>query len=267
MSKQNFQYLITVQYLGYRYSGWQKQPDTKTLQGQIDRTISFLLGEVPFKTLGASRTDAKVSANQSAFSLFTETELDCVFLLEKLNHHLALDLRILDIKLVSNRFNIIKDVEQKEYLYLFSFGQKNHPFSASLMVSIPEQLDIELMKRGARLFEGRHHFQKYCIKPTENTQFEREILLSEIVSNDIYTANFFPTDSYLFRVKAKGFLRNQIRLMMGALFCLGKAEISLDQLALTLLPSGASDIFCPMAPAPGLILNKIDFTKTLESSK
>jgi tRNA pseudouridine38-40 synthase len=64
-------------------------------------------------------------------------------------------------------------------------------------------------------------------------------------------------------VKAKGFLRNQIRMMMGALFCLGKGEISLEQLALSLQNSG-ENIFCPMAPAAGLILNTVQFESSHE---
>jgi len=258
MSKQNFQYLIELQYLGYRYHGWQKQPNAKTVQGMLDKTLSFVLDRLEFKTLGASRTDSKVSANHSACSLFTEVEVDCESLFQKLNNHLPIDIRILNIKPVSVKFNIIKDVQLKEYIYMFSFGEKNQPFCAPMMVYEQQNLDIELMKQGAKLFEGTHNFKKYTIKPSPDTQFEREILFSEIKENDIYLANFFPPQSYIFHVRAKGFLRNQIRLMMGALFSLGKGEITLEQIKKSLKEEDGK-LISPMAPASGLILNNVLF--------
>ena len=70
MFEKRFYYLVKIQYLGYRFHGWQKQPQLKTLHHMIDRTLKYVLGETRFKTLGAGRTDAMVSANEAAFELF-----------------------------------------------------------------------------------------------------------------------------------------------------------------------------------------------------
>ena len=70
MIKKRFYYVITIQYLGYRFHGWQKQPNLKTVHLMIDRTFKFILEDKPFKTLASGRTDAMVSANASAFELF-----------------------------------------------------------------------------------------------------------------------------------------------------------------------------------------------------
>ena len=86
------------------------------------------------------------------------------------------------------------------------------------------------MKKGALLFKGKHNFKKFCTKPSEKVEFEREILESRIEENTIYQANFFPEKSYVFHISSKGFMRNQIRLMMGQLLRLGKGEISLDDI-------------------------------------
>jgi len=61
-----------ISYKGKHYHGWQKQPKLKTVHFMIDRTINYVLENNKFKTLGAGRTDAMVSANQTAFELFTE---------------------------------------------------------------------------------------------------------------------------------------------------------------------------------------------------
>jgi tRNA pseudouridine38-40 synthase len=258
MSKQKYYYLIEFQYMGFRYHGWQKQPDVKTVQGMVDKTLAAILGHSDFNTLGASRTDGLVSANQSAFELFTDTPVDAAWLLQVMNLKLPNDIKALAVKEVDSSFNIIRDTKVKEYLYLFSYGEKNHPFCAPYMVYMHEELDIERMQAGARLFEGRHNFRSYCSKPAEDTQFEREILLSTIKENDIYTANFFPEKSFVYQVRGTAFMRHQVRLMMGALFSLGKGELSLDRISTSLdglHPGPVSH----MAPASGLILQHVSY--------
>jgi len=252
-------YVITIQYLGYRFHGWQKQPTVKTLHLMVDRTFNFILEGKKFKSLSSGRTDAMVSAECAAIELFLYEPIeDKTAFLKLFNYNLPQDIRALSIREVDSKFNIINDSKIKEYLYLFTFGEKCHPFCAPIMTTILDDLDIELMKKGAKLFEGPHYFKSYCFKPTDNGIYNREILCCELVENTIYTANYFPKQTYILRVKGKGFMRNQIRLMMGALIDLGKGKLSLE----TISQSLEQDCFIKLdhiAPASGLILNKIEF--------
>ncbi|GAA4937300.1 tRNA pseudouridine(38-40) synthase TruA [Algibacter agarivorans] len=252
-------YVINIQYLGYRFHGWQKQPTVKTLHLMVDRTLNFILEGKTFKSLSSGRTDAMVSAESAAFELFLKEPIeDQTAFLDLFNHNLPQDIRALSIREVDETFNIINHSKIKEYLYLFSYGQKNHPFCAPIMTTILDDLDIEIMKEGAKLFQGEHYFKTYCYKPTDNGIYNREVLLCELVENTIYTANYFPEKSYILRVKGKGFMRNQIRLMMGTLIDLGKGKLTLEDIRVSLLPNST----CKMnyiAPASGLILNTIEF--------
>ncbi len=258
--KPQYFYVITVQFLGYRFHGWQKQPNLKTLHFMIDRTLNYVLKGDYFKTLSTGRTDAMVSAEQTAFELFLKEPLhDKASFLNEFNYNLPQDIRALDIKEVDKDFNIIQNSKIKEYHYVFSEGQKNHPFCAPFMTTILDSLDIELMKRGAQLFQGKHNFKTYCYKPTLTGSFLREINYCKLVENDLYTANFFPDKSYILKVHGKGFMRNQIRLMMGALIYLGKHDIDLDYIEQSLKPDNTS-IMEYVAPASGLILHKVTFT-------
>lgn len=260
MFDKRFYYLIKIQYLGYRFHGWQKQPDVKTIHLMIDRTLKFILKDVRFKTLGAGRTDAMVSANEAALELFIYNEpiLDFDAFLELFNLNLPQDIRALSIKEVDKVFNIIQDSKLKEYHYVFSEGQKNHPFCAPIMTTILEPLDVELMKQGARLFEGYHNFKTYCYRATDKGEYLRTIKSSELVDNDIYTANFFPNKSYVLKVMGKGFMRNQIRLMFGVLIKLGRGEVTLDYIESTLKPD-STEVMDYIAPASGLILHAVNF--------
>ena len=225
-----YYYLIHFQYLGFRYHGWPKQPGQLTLELMIEKTLKFILKQVPFKIMVASRTDAKVSAIHNAFELLVGKPLIPDRLIEDLNTNLPNDIRILKIEEKNHTFNIINGPKTKEYIYLFAFGEKCHPFCAPMLSTFPYSLDIEMMKEGARLFQGRHNFIRYCTKPTPGTHLHREVLVSRIEKNTLYHADFFPRTTYAYVIRSMGFLRYQVRLIMGQLFSLGRGEISLDDI-------------------------------------
>lgn len=251
-------YLFHIQYLGFRFHGWQKQPGVKTIESMLRKTATFVLGHGDFRILGSSRTDARVSANHAAFELFLKEPVDTRGLMDSFNLNLPNDIIVLAIEPVHASFAIIQAPRSKEYLYLFAFGETCHPFCAPILSSFPDPLDIEYMGQGARLFEGAHNFRQYCTKPGPGTQFEREINVSRIEENNEYTASFFPEKSYLFRIQSRGFLRNQIRLIMGQLLRLGRCEINLNDIRMSLTGVDPRP-FRTIAPASGLILNRIDF--------
>ena len=259
MQRKKYYYLVHIQYLGFRFHGWAKQPKLKTVHGMIDKTLRFALGHTNFKTLGTSRTDAMVSANHSAFELFLEAPLgDFDEFLDFFNQNLPTDIKALRVEEVDENFNIINTPKTKSYEYLFAYGKKGNPLMASLMCFIQSDLNVDLMNEGAQLFLGKHNFSSFVTKPNEKTKFEREILTSEISTNTKYTANFFPEHSFIYKVSSKGFMRNQVRLMMGQLIQLGRNEITLDQLQ-ELIDKKREKPLTFIAPASGLILDEIEF--------
>mgnify|MGYP000026264388 FL=1 len=252
-------YLISIQYLGFRFHGWQKQKNVMSLHEMVDKTLGFVFKNKDFKTLGSSRTDSKVSANTYFFQLFTNELVEEKEFLKSFNFNAPSDLKVLTLKNISKPFNIIQSSKLKEYHYYFSHGTKNHPFSAALLVGFQDALDIELMQKGAKLFEGTHYFHKYCTEPSENTVFKRDILSCIIEINTILTANFFPETSYVLKVRGAGFLRYQIRLMMGVLVELGKNKISLDFIINSLKEGNDRKFVRTIAPGSGLQLYDIKF--------
>lgn len=261
MQRKRFYYLIKVQYLGFRLHGWQKQPSVKTVEGLITKTLRYVLPEEKYKILGTSRTDAMVSSGGSAFELFLEENplKDLDAFLELFNINLPQDIRAISVEEVDSTFNIIQHPKLKEYLYLFSFGSKNHPFCAPFMANFQENLDIEKMKMAAGFFKGQHNFSNYCVRVSPNSKFDREIITAEITKNTEITASFFPENSYLFRVEGEGFLRHQVRLMMGTLVLVGRGELNLQDIQKS-LEKGIKMQMDYLAPASGLILNRVDFS-------
>ena len=221
----------------------------------VDRTLSYVFGHNNFKTLGGSRTDAMVSATDFVLELFVEKPLHQSFLKE-FNLNLPADIKALSIEKTDEFFNIIQNPKQKKYLYLFAHGEKAHPFSAHFLTTLQSNLDIELMQAGAKLFEGEHEFRAYCKKPNEHTQTLRSIHTCELVENTFHTASFFPASSYAVIFESKGFLRNQIRMIMAQLFRLGRHEVDLDFIHRS-LQKGFDKHLEEVAPASGLILENV----------
>ena len=224
----------------------------------VDKTLSFVFEDISYKTLGVGRTDAKVSANTYYIQLFTDKLVDESSFVASLNANFSPDFRAISILQVNRGFNVINSPKIKEYHYYFSFGEKNHPFAAPFIVNVDEVLNVDVMMKAAKLFEGEHYFHKYCTKPSEKTIFKRVIDSCEIVENTILTASFFPETSYILKVRGKGFLRYQIRLMMATIFEVGKGNLDLDFIEASLKEDNDRKYMRNNAPSSGLQLYDIE---------
>ena len=259
MKPNSYRYVLKLQFLGFRYSGWQKQPAQKTLESMILKTLKFILAPAKVKILGAGRTDAKVSAQHGCFELFTDTEiLDLPHFIELFNANLPPDIRILTCRSIAEEFNVIKDVAEKEYQYFFSFGSKNHPYCAPFMANILGDLEIDRMTLAAKLFEGTHCFKSYTTKHKQHADYVRTINECSLKPNKDFTASFFPEKSFVLTVRGKGFVRYQIRMIMGALIQVGKGELDLEEIKSS-LRQNSEHSFSLVAPGSGLHLTHLKY--------
>ena len=144
--RSNYFYLIELAYLGYKYHGYAIQPQHKTIQGQLEKTIRYILGkERPFKTLGCSRTDASVLEDEAQF-------------VEDFKKNLPQDIHFISFKKVDSKFNVINDVDYKTYTYTFATGKVYNAFNAPYIMHFREDLDIDKMMQATKLYTGRHNF-------------------------------------------------------------------------------------------------------------
>lgn len=259
MQTRPFTYLFYLQYLGLRYHGWQKQPGVKTIQSTLEKAFRYVLSHEDFTILGASRTDTGVSCNRGAFELFLKHEIS-PDLLDALNSILSSDIRLLEFHPVPLTFNIIQDVAWKEYRYHFAIGEKFHPFAAGNLTFFEGIPDLDLMKKGAKLFEGKHDFRRFCSIDKVTDDYVREVLESDLCTHSEAGKGFIPEKAFTFSVKGKGFLRYQVRIMMAALMDLGLGKITLEDLK-NALDSDQTSPISVAAPANGLVLERIEFKK------
>ena len=224
----------------------------------IDKTFDYIFQHSEYRTLGCGRTDAKVSADDYAFELFLKEEKVPADLLQNLNRNLPADIRAKSVKAVGPDFNIIQSARTKEYHYHFSFGNKSHPYIAPFIRDCGEYLDIEKMASAVKLFVGEHNFKRFASKPSAETELVREILSAKIEVDHKFSGAFAPPNAFVFKVKAAGFLRYQVRLMMGALIEIGRNNWSIEELQQSLIHFNEAPIK-HIAPSSGLVLHKVEF--------
>lgn len=261
MQTRPYTYLFYIQYLGLRYSGWQRQKGVKTIQGSIERGIRYVLGHEDFTILGASRTDAGVSCHRGAFELFLKHPLELADFIYNLNTNLPSDIRVLEGEPVPVNFNIIQDVRWKEYRYQFAFGEKFHSFSAATIAYFPGSYDVELMKEGAKSFMGTHDFRSYCSLEKVTDNYVRTVFESSLESHPLARMAEIPENCFVFKVKGNGFLRYQIRIMVAAIKDLGSGKLSLNDIQKALFKPTPKPI-AMTAPSNGLILWDLAFNKS-----
>ncbi len=226
----------------------------------VDKTFDYIFQHSNYRTLGCGRTDAKVSADDYAFELFVMNEMVAADLLSSLNRNLPADIRAKSVKAVDSSFNIIRSARTKEYHYHFSFGEKPHPFIAPFIRGFNERLNIEEMRKAAQYFEGSHNFKRYASKPSNDTELRREILSAKIEEDHKFSGSFAPQNTFVFKVRAAGFLRYQVRLMMGALIEVGRSNWSPEDIKESLINYDLAPIK-HIAPSSGLVLHKVEFTE------
>ena len=166
MARWNNFYLIHIEFLGFRYHGWQVQPGLKSVEGMMNKTFQFILKHENFKVLGCGRTDAKVSADDFALELFLNQEMDEANLLKELNSNLPFDIRAKSVEKIGSEFNIIQHSKIKEYHYHFSYGEKSHPFNAPFVINFGAHLNIELMQEAVKCFIGTHNLSRIHLQST-----------------------------------------------------------------------------------------------------
>ena len=111
--KYSHSYLLKIQFLGFRFSGWQKQTNAKTIHDIVDKSLSFVLLDEIYKTVGMSRTDAKVSANKYFVQLFINKKLEEEVFVKSLNKNFPQDFKVISTDILTGKDFL--SYEPKEY--------------------------------------------------------------------------------------------------------------------------------------------------------
>ena len=235
------------------------QPRLKTIQGEINSVLKTLSKSEEVKSVGSGRTDAGVHAIAQVMRIEIPIEIPSEGLLKGMNSLLPKDIRVKDALSVTQEFHPIYSAKSKEYNYVFMTDKVISPFAGELMTHFPFDLDFEMMKKGCQLFCGEHDFINYQCVGTEIESTVRKIISCEILGHDS-TGHWgnLAGQYYVLKVVGNGFLKQMVRLLMGALISLGKGKISLEDIERS-LKTPLKNRLGPTAPPQGLYLKEVHY--------
>ena len=235
-------YRLELDYIGTAYSGWQIQPERRTVQGEIETALSRLTGETVSVT-GSGRTDAGVHALKQTAHFDLDREWECVRLTGGLNHFLPSDVRVLGVERASDDFHARYDCTEKSYVYCM-YRAPERAFFADRAWAVDENVDVFLMNETAKLFGGEKDFSAFMAAGSDVKTTVRTVTRASVEERG---------GLILFDVAANGFLYNMVRIMTAVLEAVGRKRLGREEVELIIKSRDRSRVK-GIAPACGLYL-------------
>ena len=231
-----YHHRLVISYKGTSYFGWQDLgtgEQKPTVQASIHRVLKKICKYQSCTISAASRTDAGVHAQGQVVKITIAIAIESGKLLLGMNSLLPDDIRVLQCEPCAAEFNSNKDSKSKEYHYYFCTDPIYNPVLNDIVAHIPsdskasaaEPLDIELMQRACKLFIGEHDFYSFARRDANISSTFRTIFSCEILQAQPST---FGNKIYYLKIVGNGFLRQMVRYITGALFALGRNQLSLS---------------------------------------
>ena len=239
--------LLTVQYLGTRYAGWQSQKNALAIQDVIEAALFSLCGSsVPVTAAG--RTDAGVHAEDQKIHLELPLDIPIHGLLRILNDLLPCDVRIIGGREIPDDVHARFSASLKTYRYQIWNAEIADVFLASTHAHVRAGLDSARMNEAASRLIGEHDFRAYTVADPEVRSTVRTLHRAAVARQG---------DAIRIEVTADGFLRYMVRRIAGQLIEIGRGKLPVESAAAALEPTFAEARWT--APAEGLVLASVDY--------
>lgn len=238
-------WLVQCSFDGHLFEGWQRQPHKRTIQGEIERVMRQVLNDSTLSIHGASRTDAKVHALTFYFHVDIQKKIQPVSLIVSLNRMLPKDIHIQKMKSVKDTFHARNQPSLKEYVYRMHL--KENPFLVHYSTYYYFPFHLTRIKRAMKLFQGKHRFHQFTIKPDDRYDFVRTIAKAEITQRGRHVQ---------FKFVGNGFMTHMVRMLVGTLLALNEDKITEDWIQNQLQSSNRLPVSFKASPQ-GLYLKKV----------
>lgn len=238
--------LLTISYDGTNYSGWQKQKNAVTVQGEFDKACSTLF-KTDIESIGASRTDAGVHALGQRAVIDVDTSIPAEKIPLALNPLLPDDIVVTHAEEVDADFNPRFKALKKTYEYSIYNAPFRNPIYRNYSEYVRCELDLDSMRTACEAFVGEHDFRAFCASGNSSKTTVRTIYSLDVEKDG---------DFIKIRVTGNGFLYNMVRIIAGTLIYVGEGRIAPDDLP-EIIASGDRRKAGKTAGPSGLVLVKI----------
>ncbi len=248
-------YRLTIQYDGTDFHGWQMQgAGERTVQGELARALSLIDGRAVVVN-GAGRTDAGVHALGQVASVELRRDITGEKLRAAINGNLAPDVRVIEAQAVDEDFHARYSARGKTYCYRVFNARYASPFLVRYTHTDARHLDVERMRKCARLFIGTHDWTAFSA-----AQSDVETRVRNVTQLDVRASWSAEGRGRLVEIvaSAEGFLRYMVRSIAGTLLEVGRGQMDEAQVARA-LESRERSLAGATAPAKGLTLVEVHY--------
>ena len=243
-------FLIKFSYDGSAYSGFQTQKGKNTIQEKIEEALTIVNNHQKTSIVATGRTDKGVHALAQYGHADIEVNITEKKLKRALNSNLPEDIHVIETKTVEDTFHARYDVKEKTYEYLINRGEYN-PLERNYVFQYNYSLDIDKMRKAIPYFLGKHDFRAFVTDNKEKENCIRTITEARIEEIGEKLKITFTGD---------GFLRYQVRNMVGILIRVGENKISPETVE-KIIESKDRTKAGKTAPAEGLYLVSVKYDK------
>lgn len=239
---------LIIAYDGTNYSGWQKQINGKTIEGELIKACSKVFKE-PFTVKGSSRTDAGVHALGQVASLEVDSDIVLYKVVPAINCYLPDDIIVQSAEEVDLKFHPRYLAKEKTYSYKIYNAKVPLPQTSRYTYFFYKPLDLVSMQHAAKYFMGEHDFIAFSspggsVKTSIRTVYKCEIIKKESVIEIVVTGS--------------SFLYNMVRIMVGTLIDVGLGRLNPEEIP-DIIASKDRRRPGKKAPAKGLTLVEIKY--------
>ncbi len=248
--------MLTIEYDGTYFSGWQRQPDVRTVQGELERALSKVCNQT-ITINGVSRTDSGVHALGQKASFKADFGIPTEKIMLAVNNLLSggmhsqkgtADVRIVAVEEVPKEFHARFNCRGKMYRYIIRNSPDVDIFRRNYCYQIKQPLDMEAMKKAAKCIVGTHDFK--CFQSSGGE--EKETTVRTIHSLNIYRSG----EDVILEISGDGFLYNMVRIITGTLVEVGLGKKKPEEIS-RIIESKERKNAGHTAPATGLYLVEV----------
>ena len=241
-------YQVILAYDGTGFTGSQRQANSRTVQGELERALCKL-GWTDRAVLMAGRTDTGVHATGQVAAFDFEWAHSADKLLWALNKHLPSDLVIRNLFPVPADFHPRFDAVSREYRYRVFFEPIRDPLREKYLWRTWPDVDEDVLKRNASIFLGKHDFAAIGSRTTPKGTTVRTVTKAEWKK--------MPDGEWQFEVRADAFLYRMVRRLVFVQVAVAQGRCPLERVQHALSKQGT--LLAGLAPAHGLTLIEVTY--------
>jgi tRNA pseudouridine38-40 synthase len=239
---------LFIEYEGTRYSGWQRQENAKTIQGEIVKAAKEIFDNDFLDLQGSGRTDSGVHALCQVAHLDAKTVLAPEIIKMKLNDMLPHDICILEVEKANQNFHARHDAKSRSYIYQIS--RRRTAFGKNFVWWIKDKLDFNKMESATKYFVGMNNFASFSDDDPEDKS--TKVLIDDIQIKE-------EGDIILIRIIGSHFIWKMVRRIVGILAEVGRGKKS-EKDILFYLNNKTNEPAKFTAPPSGLFLEKVTYS-------